>query len=147
MLIFETLEEILKLKPVGYSEIASISGKKKLDVIKCLNKNAHLLVFNKSGRVTGFKDIVATQKAEAYKSGLTYYIKSDNYGTIEIISTKNGSDEVMGLYTSQVFGGFGDSYRVDVIVATPENISKIESLGIVSIDDFRAKTVRELWEE
>lgn len=113
--LFEALEEILKLKSVGYSEIASISGKEKLDVIKCLNQNAHLLVFNKSGRVTGFRDIAATQKAEAYESGLTYYISYRIYGTIEIISTKNRSEEVMGLYASQVFGCFGDSYRVEVI--------------------------------
>lgn len=54
MVVFNTIVELLKFKvSASYMEIASVSGLKKLEVLKILNNNSRLITKSRNGNVVG----------------------------------------------------------------------------------------------
>lgn len=149
MKIYEALYQLLSFqKSASLSEIAGVSGKKKIDVLKCLNTNEHLITKVQRGQqmyVTGFKDVVAEQLSAAYNRGLTYVISQADYGTKEIIECNN--PDASNLQQSVVFGCYGDSHMAQVILNTPDNINALREMGIVPYKHYKCKSVREMWYE
>ena len=145
MTILESIKNLLVFKgSATISEIAKASGKKYPEALLCLTKNRNLIIVKKT-KVVGFKDVVAVQKSEAYDKGLSYKEIAINYGVQFTYETNNPFGET--LKEHYICGWLGDSYTVNVILATPKNKELLEANGIVNYNDVEVKQIEELWNE
>lgn len=145
-IILAAVQQLLKFKGFAtFAEIASVSGKKKMEVLECLNANSNLLNKDKSGRITGLADVITNQRAMDYHAGRTYYARKINYGCDTAIACLN--PVVDSLRQTYYSGGFGDSSASQEILYTPENVAAIEALGVVEYSKPEVKQIEELWEE
>lgn len=59
MPVFHSIVELLRFKPsTSYTEIASVTRIKKITVLQTLNKNNHLLIMGKDGKIVGLRAVV-----------------------------------------------------------------------------------------
>lgn len=71
MTVFHTIVELLRFKPsTSYAEIASVTRMKKIAVLQTLNKNNHLLIMGRDGKIVGLRAVV---------NGVLY---ASNHGTM-----------------------------------------------------------------
>lgn len=144
--ILAAIQQLLKFKGFAtFAEIASVSGRKKMDVLECLNANSSLLHKDKRGRITGLADVITNQRAMDYHAGKTYYTTKINYGCETVIACLN--PVVDSLRQTYYSGGIGDSWASQEIIYTPENVAAVEALGVVEYSKPPVKQIEEFWKE
>lgn len=142
MKVYNTIIQLRKLsnRPISYTEIASVSGLKKIEVIEILANNKKWLILDKQGRV---KEITFEQHyRDLYNSGKLYRISPINYGADSALCCVGNDD----LQTDYWEGGFGDCRKAKAILNTPENIKELESRGLVHAKQYKI-SVDKLWKE
>ncbi len=149
MKVLNTIKELLKFKGFcNYSEIASVSGIKKIQVLEILNKNKSFLRFhpNKRDRITGLTNSLIIEDFK--NKGQIYWIEKENYGCIEVIKF-NGNDELRKqLEKPYTCGGIGDNYNIQCIENTRENLDKVQAAGMREYDFIsKAEPVEKHWIE
>lgn len=144
--VLEAIELALQVKKsVSLSELASITGYKKLDVLQEIVKNKSLLRLDKNGKILGFINIRDRELSKKIESGEIYHTNLINYGTdTELIWNHEKAQSLKQCYWE---GGFGDCRRIDVILDTKENREKIEAFGAVFITEAKTKTIDFFWEQ
>lgn len=138
MTILQTIREILKFKDYAtISEISKLSGIPQAQVLKIINKNGPYVWRNrKNGRITKV-DPRSKLVENLWNSGDYYNIVS--YGAwahegYQIKVVKEREDLISHLSVKQVTGAIGDSWYLDIVKATDENIKEVESLGFINWD-------------
>lgn len=147
--VLSTIRELLKFKQfTTINEIASMAGLKRMSVLSVVNENLSLIKRDvKRGRIIGV-DLRSPLIKHEWDSGK--YWREGTYGAWSVEGKCIELADCMAelkerLKASQIVGAFGDSYYVDVIHLTPENVKAVEDEGIkpwstVVIDD-------RLWKE
>ena len=145
--IIEALHEILALKNyTTINELASLTGKKRIDVLRVINNNSHLIrIDKKTGRILGFEAIRSKALENAFNDGLTYKIYGINYGADSELATKNPAGDK--LRTHYICGGIGDSYTIRPILDRLDNRKALEDMGIVESSKFETPSIFDLWKE
>ena len=138
MIILETIREILKFKDYAtISEVSKISGIPQAQVLKILNDNGPYVWRNrKNGRITRV-DPRSKLVENLWNSGEYYKIVS--YGAwshegYEIKVPEDKKEVISHLTERQILGAIGDSWCLDIVEATEENIKEVESLGFINWD-------------
>ena len=138
MIILETIREILKFKDYAtISEISKISGIPQAQVLKIINDNgAYVWRNRKNGRITKV-DPRSKLVKNLWNSGEYYNIVS--YGAwshegYRIEVPKGQEEKISHLSVKQATGAIGDSWYLDIVEATDENIKEVESLGFTNWD-------------
>lgn len=144
--VLEAIELALQIKKsVSLSELASITGYKKLDVLQEIAKNKSLLKLDENGNVLGFINIRDRELSKKIANGEIYHTNLINYGTdTELIWNHEKAQSLKQCYWE---GGFGDCRRIDVILDTKENREKIEAFGAVFITEAKTETIDFFWEQ
>jgi hypothetical protein len=143
--VLKAITELLSHKGhCTYSELASVSGVKKIRVLEILNANKTLIAMSHN-KIVRLRDYSKIEIKEACEKGLTFWEELGNYGTDKTLVTKN--EKAKALETPAYYGGFGDSYRVERIEDTEENRKKLIEMGIVHYKDYPTKTTEEVWIE
>ena len=134
------LEALLRLIRVeGKASITSIaraSGISFREVLRVLDENRHLLVKDKTQRITGtqLSTLYQKERQRAIDEGRAYLISRINYGSDEEIFCKGPvRAELQKDYWS---GGFGDSALTPCILNRPENLEAVRARGLVHIDEL-----------
>lgn len=143
--VLEAITLLLETKSkISLSELTSVTGSKKLDVLREITKNKALLRFDKSGKILGFINIRDREIRKKIASGEVYYTGLINYGSdTELIWNHEKAQSFKQYYWE---GGFGDCRRIEVILDTKENRKKIESVGAVFIADAKTEAIDFFWE-
>ena len=144
--VLEAIKLALEIKKtISLSELASITGYKKLDVLQEIAKNKSLLNLDKNGKILGFINIRDRQLSKKIASGEVYYTNLINYGSdTELVWNHENAKNFKQCYWE---GGFGDCRRIDVILDTEENRKKIEAFGAVFITEAKTETIDFFWEK
>ena len=138
MKILETIREILKFKDYAtISEISKLSGVTQAGVLKIINKNgAYVWRNQKNGRITKV-DTRSQLAKNLWDSGDYYRIVSYGAWSHEGYQIKVPEDregKISHLTVKKVTGAIGDSWYLNIVEATDENIKEVESLGFTNWD-------------
>lgn len=151
--ILEALKSLLTFqKSATYSELASVSGKKKMEVLNCLNLNSALITKKKKGEqsiITGFADIKQIQRVMSIKSGESFcqdlsYNRCERDRPYMIWCTNPKADKLRTTEKTEVI------YTIlpaGIIENTEENIQQLLEMGLIHADNIKLKTLEELWQE
>lgn len=138
MIILQTIRDLLKFKDyTTITEVAKFSGQTQSKVLKVINDNGWAVYRNrKNGRITKV-DPRSKLIKDLWDSGEYYNIAS--YGAwshegYKIEVTKDKEEVISHLTKRQVVGAIGDSWYLDIVEATDENIKEVESLGFTNWD-------------
>lgn len=140
-IVVETIQRLLELgQPASIGKISSISGKKKMDVLREITNNKSLLKLNKKGDIIGFRDVITAQKEEMLKKGLLYYCRKINYDSDTAIEWEDPrAESMMEEYWE---GGFTDCVKRTYILKRSDNIKKLEEFGIRDYSDIKAEELK-----
>lgn len=140
-IVVETIQRLLELgQPASIGKISSISGKKKMDVLREITNNKSLLKLNKKGDIIGFYDVYNKQLNEMFEKGLLYSIDKINYNSDSAIDWKDPRAESMKEEYWE--GGFGDCVRCRYVLNRDYNIKKLEEFGIRNIDSVKKEELK-----
>lgn len=138
MTILQTIRDLLKFKDyTTIAEVAKFSGLTQSKVLKVINNNgAYVWRNRKNGRITKV-DPRSKLVEDLWNSGDYYKIVS--YGAwshegYKIEVPKEQEEKISHLSVKQVTGAIGDSWYLDIVKATDENIKEVESLGFTNWD-------------
>jgi len=128
-------------KSTTYTEIASVSGKKKMEVLNVLNKNEKLII-QKEGKITGLVDKEAEARARAFGNGITFKIINNDSYLEPYISTMNKKAlEELG----ETF--FVMESQARVIPNKNGNLDKIKGMGIIDHREYKTAAFSTYWDE
>jgi hypothetical protein len=129
-------------KSTTYAEIASVSGKKKIDVLKTLNENAALII-QKDGKITGLVDKGAEAHNRAFANGITFRIcKQDYFGNM--IDTRN-KVALETLCDGEAYTPADRSEKY--ITNSNDNLGKIKALGVIDYREYKVPAFTTYWSE
>lgn len=140
-IVVETIQRLLELgQPASIGKISSISGKKKMDVLREITNNKSLLKLNKKGDIIGFCDVITAQKEEMFKKGLLYRCRKINYNSDSAIDWEDPRAENMKEEYWE--GGFRDCVKCRYVLNREYNIKKLEEFGIRDYSDIKAEELK-----
>lgn len=145
----EAIEELVRhQKKATYNEIASVTGMKKIDVLRILNENENLirLAWKRSNPTNKFiigLRLKSEARGQAWVSGRWFKIEPINYGVDKAIRFNQDTwpadavERETGLKPKPyVNGGLGDSYTTQEILADEENLRCLGEHGFRNIDEY-----------
>jgi len=141
-LVLDAMIALLKhKKSTTYVEIASVTGKKKIQILNILNENADLIIQN-DGKITGFVDYVKIQRDKAWKHGESFmFVKAQNY-----------EPDKWSINNPKVFDALKESVLIYdnygfVIPGTSEKCGQLLAMGLVAYNNVKLLDFRDVWAE
>tara|TARA_Y100000310_G_scaffold110424_1_gene108824 strand:+ start:2828 stop:3346 length:519 start_codon:yes stop_codon:yes gene_type:complete len=131
------------------AEVASTSGKKRLEVVETLNRNKKNLrtgkdkveVDKKTGKIK--RILLATETADgAFEAGRVYRIVDINYGCAKAIRFFHGekTPKLKALFEKHseayISGGIGDNFTHNEMLLTDENLKLVRDAGLVTPQQY-----------
>jgi hypothetical protein len=147
--VLEALLLLLRVeKKASASTIARASGVSYRKVLEVLDANRKMLDRNKRGQITGLSGLrtkVYEWRQKQLKEGRAYTVDEINYGSDKALHFSNPrlEGELQQRYTE---GCYGDSRSITVVLATKENIARLEEEGLRELKTFK-KDPEEFWKE
>lgn len=130
-------------KSTTYTEVASVSGKKKIDVLNTLNKNEKLII-QKAGKITGLVNKEAEAHARAFANGTTFIIKNNEPYFGPMIDTRNKK----ALETLCDGSAYTPADRNEKYITNSSgNLDKVKALGIIDAREYKVAAFSTYWDE
>src|SRR6478735_3876936 len=148
--ILDTARQLLKFKGgTTISEIARMAGVKPLKVLKVLNDNLEHIKRNSAGKILSVHPEKTKRGQLLLAVDRYYHIQS--YGAWAHEGDQivfEGRDELRNsLKRPHVTGGLGDSYTIEIIEATKDNIKAVRDAGLVEWKELEREIDDSLWRE
>jgi hypothetical protein len=137
MKVYDAVIELIKFKKrATVAEITKMTGKKYPDVVKILNRNRHLIDVVKNGAIIKiYPGLKYAALSAACASGKYYWKEQFNYGSqTEIRFNNNPEAEAMKM--TVWCGGMGDCWPYKTVLATEENETALQAIGMRPIEEF-----------